>query len=237
MSPFTGEFIGTALLIVLGDGVVANCILNKTKGNNGGLIAITFGWAIAVFTGVYASNYLGGSGHLNPAVTLGLAAFGDFDKTLVLTYIAAQFAGAMTGSIIVWIAYKQHFDATVDGDIKLAVFCTGPAIRNTFFNLMTEIIGTFVLLLGALLMSKPEHNMGALNALPVALLVLGIGLSLGGPTGYAINPARDLGPRIAHFLLPIPNKRNSDWSYSWIPVIGPIIGGLIAAWLYVSVLK
>lgn len=235
MSPFTGEFIGTALLIVLGDGVVANAILTKTKGYNGGLIAITFGWAIAVFTGVYASNYFGGSGHLNPAVTLALAAFGDFDKTLVLPYIGAQFAGAITGSIIVWVAYKQHFDATPDGDTKLAVFCTGPAIRSTFHNLATEIVGTFILLLGALLMAKPEHSLGTLNALPVGLLVLGIGLSLGGPTGYAINPARDLGPRIAHFLLPIPNKRDSDWGYSWIPVIGPIIGAMLAAWMFTMV--
>jgi len=235
MSPFIGEFIGTTLLIVLGDGVVANAILNKTKGNNGGLIAITFGWAIAVFVGVYASNYFGGSGHLNPAVTIALAVFSDFDKALVLPYIGAQFAGAITGSIIVWIAYKQHFDATPDGDTKLAVFCTGPAIRSTFFNLVTEIIGTFILMLGALLMAKPEHSLGTLNALPVALLVLGIGLSLGGPTGYAINPARDLGPRIAHFFLPIPNKRDSDWAYSWIPVLGPIGGAMLAVWMYMMV--
>jgi len=232
MSPFTGEFIGTALLIILGDGVVANAILHKTKGNSGGWIVITFGWAIAVFVGVYASNFFGGSGHLNPAVTLALAAFGGFDHTLVMPYIGAQFAGAITGGIIVWVAYKQHFDATPDGDTKLAVFCTGPAIRSTFFNLATEIIGTFILMLGALLMSKPEHSLGTLNALPVGLLVLGIGLSLGGPTGYAINPARDLGPRIAHFLLPIPNKRDSDWAYCWIPVLGPVGGAMIAVWLY-----
>jgi len=235
MSPFTGEFIGTTLLIVLGDGVVANAILTKTKGNNGGLISITFGWAIAVFVGVYASNHFGGGGHLNPAVSIALAAFGDFDKALLLPYIGAQFAGAITGSIIVWIAYKQHFDATPDGNTKLAVFCTGPAIRSTFFNLITEIIGTFILMLGALLMAKPEHSLGTLNALPVALLVLGIGLSLGGPTGYAINPARDLGPRIAHFFLPIPNKRDSDWAYSWIPVLGPVGGALLAAWMYMMV--
>jgi glycerol uptake facilitator protein len=233
MSAFTGEFIGTALLIVLGDGVVANTILNKTKGHGGGWIVITFGWAIAVFVGVYASTHLGGSGHLNPAVTLALAVFGDFDKAQVAPYIGAQFAGAITGAIIVWFAYKQHFDETPDGDTKLAVFCTGPAVRNPVFNLITEIIGTLVLLLGALLMSKPEHSLGTLDALPVALLVLGIGLSLGGPTGYAINPARDLGPRIAHFMLPIPNKRDSDWKYSWIPVIGPIAGAMIAAGLYI----
>ena len=232
MSAFTGEFMGTALLIVLGDGVVANTILNKTKGHGGGWIVITFGWAIAVFVGVFASTHLGGGGHLNPAVTLALAVFGDFDKAQVAPYIGAQFAGAITGAIVVWFAYKQHFDETPDGDTKLAVFCTGPAVRNPLFNLMTEIIGTFVLLLGALLMSKPEHSLGTLDALPVALLVLGIGLSLGGPTGYAINPARDLGPRIAHFMLPIPNKRDSDWKYSWLPVIGPIAGAMIAAGLY-----
>jgi len=148
------------------------------------------------------------------------------------SYVAAQFGGAITGAIIVWLAYKQHFDATDDRDGKLAVFCTGPAIRNPAFNMITEIIGTFVLVLGAMAMSKPTDALGTLNALPVALLILGIGLSLGGPTGYAINPARDLGPRIAHFFLPIKNKRDSDWGYSWIPVVGPIIGALIAAYLF-----
>jgi len=236
MPAFLGEFVGTALLIILGDGVVANVVLNKTKGNNSGWIVITFGWAMAVFVGVYASTHLGGSGHLNPAVTVALACFGDFDKTLVLPYIAAQFAGAFTGAIIVWLAYKMHFDETADGDAKLAVFCTAPAIRKPAFNIVTEIIGTFILVLGASLMSKPEIKIGTLEALPVGLLVLAIGLSLGGPTGYAINPARDLGPRIAHFILPIPNKRNSDWSYSWIPVIGPLIGGILAAWVF-SLLK
>ena len=232
MSPFTGEFIGTALLIIMGDGVVANVVLNKTKGNNSGWIVITFGWAMAVFIGVYASTHLGGSGHLNPAVTLALATFGDFDSSLTATYIMAQFAGAIAGSFIVWIAYKQHFDETQDKDLKLAVFCTAPAIRNVIFNLLTEIIGTFVLVFGALSMSKSAQTLGALDALPVALLILAIGLSLGGPTGYAINPARDLGPRIAHFILPIKNKRDSDWSYAWIPVVGPIVGGLAAAWLF-----
>lgn len=233
MSPFLGEFIGTMLLIIMGDGVVANVVLNKTKGNNSGWIVITFGWAMAVFLGVYASNSLGGGGHLNPAVTIAMAAFNpDFDSSLMPTYIAAQFAGAITGAIIVWLAYKQHFDATDDKDGKLAVFCNAPAIRNPIFNMITEIIGTFVLVLGAMAMSKPTDALGTLNALPVALLILGIGLSLGGPTGYAINPARDLGPRIAHFILPIKNKRDSDWGYSWIPVVGPIIGALIAAYLF-----
>jgi len=232
MSPFLGEFIGTMLLIIMGDGVVANVVLNKTKGHNSGWIVITFGWAMAVFLGVYASVKLGGSGHLNPAVTIAATAFNNFDSSLLPTYILAQFAGAITGAIIVWLAYKQHFDATDDKDEKLAVFCCAPAIRNPFFNLLTEMIGTFVLVLGALAMSKPASSLGTLDALPVGLLVLGIGLSLGGPTGYAINPARDLGPRIAHFILPIKNKRDSDWGYSWIPVIGPIIGALIAAYLF-----
>ena len=232
MSPFLGEFVGTALLIIMGAGVVANVVLNKTKGQNSGWIVITFGWAMAVFIGVFASNKLGGSGHLNPAVSIGLAAFGDFDSSLLLTYLAAQLSGAFTGAVIAWLAYKQHFDATADKDLKLAVFSTGPAIRNPAYNLITEIIGTFILLFGALNISKSAASMGALDALPVALLVLGIGISLGGPTGYAINPARDLGPRIAHFVLPIKDKRDSDWSYSWVPVVGPIIGGLLAAFLF-----
>jgi len=232
MSPFLGEFIGTALLIILGAGVVANVVLDKTKGQNSGWIVITFGWAMGVFVGVYASTTLGGSGHLNPAVTIALALFGDFDRTLVPSYLAAQFGGAFTGAVIAWFAYKQHFDSTTDKDLQLAVFCTAPAIRNPFYNLLTEIIGTFVLLFGALTMSKPTDALGTLNALPVGLLVLGIGISLGGPTGYAINPARDLGPRIAHFILPIPGKRDSDWGYAWVPVVGPIIGGLVAAYVF-----
>jgi glycerol uptake facilitator protein len=226
------EFIGTALLIILGGGVVANVVLDKTKGNNSGWIVITFGWAMAVFVGVYASTSLGGSGHLNPAVTLAMAVFNNFDWMYVGPYILAQLFGAITGAVIVWLAYKQHFDETNDKNLKLAVFCTAPAIRGPIYNLITEIIGTFILVFGALAMSKPTDAMGTLNALPVALLVLGIGLSLGGPTGYAINPARDLGPRIAHFLLPIKNKRDSDWGYSWIPVVGPVIGALLAAFLF-----
>ena len=216
----------------MGDGVVANVVLNKTKGNNGGWIVIAFGWAMAVFLGVYVSTSLGGSGHLNPAVTIAMVSFNNFDSTLLSTYILAQFGGAITGAIIVWLAYKQHFDSTDDKDGKLAVFCNAPAIRGYGYNLITEIIGTFVLVFGALAMSKPASTLGTLDALPVGLLILGIGLSLGGPTGYAINPARDLGPRIAHFILPIKNKRDSDWGYSWIPVVGPIIGGLIAAYLF-----
>ena len=232
MSPFIGEFTGTAFLIILGDGVVANVVLNKTKGQHGGWIVIAFGWAMAVFLGVYISTKLGGSGHLNPAVTIAMTAFNNFDSSLLATYIAAQFSGAIVGATIVWLAYKQHFAVTDDQDLKLVVFCNAPAIRSTGHNLLTEIIGTFVLVFGALAMSPAANSLGTLDALPVGLLILGIGLSLGGPTGYAINPARDLGPRIAHFLLPIPGKRDSDWSYSWIPVVGPVIGGLLAAILF-----
>ncbi|HEY6503964.1 MAG TPA: MIP/aquaporin family protein [Chitinophagaceae bacterium] len=232
MSPFIGEFIGTALLLTLGGGVVANVILSKTKGNNSGWIVITFGWAMAVFIGVYASKTFGGGGHLNPAVSIALSAIGKLKISLLFDYLAGQFAGAFTGAIIVWIAYKQHFDETADKDLKLAVFCTAPAIRNPLYNLLTEAIGTFVLLFGALSASKSASALGALDELPVALLVLGIGLSLGGPTGYAINPARDLAPRIAHFILPIKGKRDSDWDYALIPVLGPIIGGMLAALVF-----
>ncbi len=231
MNNFLFEMIGTAFLILLGDGVVANVVLNKTKGNNSGWIVITIGWGMAVFVGVYVSAAHSGA-HLNPAVTLALAAIGKFNWADVPLYIAAQFAGAMIGSLLVWIAYKKHFDETPDGDAKLAVFCNSPAIRNTPFNLATEIIGTFALVLGVLFITGGDVKLGSLDALPVAFLVLAIGLSLGGPTGYAINPARDLGPRIMHFILPIKNKRNSDWGYSWIPVIGPVIGGLLAAFLF-----
>lgn len=229
MSPFLGEFVGTGCITLLGGGVVANVILSKTKGHNGGLIAITFGWAMAVFIGVFTATKLGSDGHLNPAITIAFALFNDFSPAQVGTYLAAQFLGAISGSLLVWLAYKQHFDATTDADAKLGVFCTSPAIRNPIFNLITEIIGTFVLVFGALAIAKPAASMGALDALPVALIVLAIGLSLGGPTGYAINPARDLAPRIAHFLLPIPGKRDSDWSYAWVPIVGPLIGAMIAA--------
>lgn len=231
MSPFLAEATGTAFLILLGDGVVANVVLNKTKGNNSGWIVITFGWAIAVFVGVYVSAAQSGA-HLNPAVTIAFAAAEKFDWALVPIYIAGQFTGAIIGAFLVWIAYKKHFDETADADTKLAVFCTGPAIASPVFNLATEIIGTFALVFGVLFISGGDVKLGSLDALPVALLVLGIGLSLGGPTGYAINPARDLGPRIMHFILPIKNKRDSDWSYSWIPVAGPVIGGLLAAFLF-----
>jgi len=228
MNALLAEFIGTAFIILLGDGVVANVVLQKTKGHNGGLIVIAFGWAIAVFGAVYIAAPYSGA-HLNPAVTIALAFAGKFEWSLVAPYMLAQLAGAFTGAVLVWITYRQHFTATDDADAKMAVFCTSPAIRNPFNNLVTEIIATFALILGVLHIVAPATSLGALDALPVALLVLGIGLSLGGPTGYAINPARDLGPRIAHFILPIAGKRDSDWSYSWIPVAGPIIGAILAA--------
>jgi glycerol uptake facilitator protein len=231
MNNFLFELIGTAFLVLLGDGVVANVVLNKTKGNNGGWIVITFGWAIAVFVGVFVSAAHSGA-HLNPAVSIALATAGKFDWDLVPVYIAGQFAGAMIGALLVWIAYKKHFDETADAGAKLAVFCNSPAIPNIPFNLATEIIGSFVLVFGVLFITGADAGLRSLDALPVALLVLGIGLSLGGPTGYAINPARDLGPRIMHFILPIKDKGSSGWGYSWIPVVGPIVGGLLAAIVY-----
>ncbi|KAA2241621.1 aquaporin family protein [Chitinophaga agrisoli] len=231
MNSFAAELFGTALLILLGDGVVANVVLNKTKGGNSGWIVITLGWAMAVFTGVFCTAKYSGA-HLSPAVTIALAATEKFAWSKVASYIIAQLLGAMLGALLVWICYKQHFDNTPEADNKLGVFCTIPAIRNPFYNLLTEIIATAVLILGVLYIVSPGVALGSLDALPVALLVLGIGLSLGGPTGYAINPARDLGPRIIHFLLPISGKRNSDWSYAWVPVIGPIIGALLAAGIY-----
>ena len=229
MEPYIAEFVGTALLMLFGSGVVANVVLDHSKGKGGGWIVICWAWAMAVFMGVYTATALGGSGHLNPAVTLGLAAFGGFEWGLVPGYITAQMTGAFLGSSLSWLAYKPHYDATTDVDAILATFSTAPAIRNTKWNLVTEAIGTFALVFGAMNIASPTDSMGALDALPVALLVLGIGLSLGGPTGYAINPARDLGPRLAHAVLPIPSKRDSDWSYAWVPVIGPISGGLLGA--------
>ncbi len=234
MNIFITELIGTAILIILGNGVVANVVLNKTKGNNSGWIVITLGWAIAVFVAVFVSSKMGGNAHLNPSVTLALAYLGKVPWNDVPIYFIAQLCGAMLGAAIVYIAYIQHFDATDDKDGKLAVFCNGPAIRSTMPNLITEAIGTFILVFAILYISA-DVKLGTLDALPVALLVLGIGLSLGGPTGYAINPARDFGPRLAHYLLPIKNKRDSDWSYSWIPVIGPFVGAILAAILFQSI--
>jgi len=232
MNAFFAEFFGTAMIIVFGGGVVANVVLDKTKGNNSGWIVITFGWAVGVFTGVLIAAPVSGA-HLNPAVTLALVLANKFSITLLPMYVCAQLLGAMFGAFLVWIAYKKHFDATADADLKLAVFCTAPNIRSVWFNVLTEIIGTYVLALAVLYMAEPEVGLGSLNALPVAIVVLGLGLSLGGPTGYAINPARDLGPRFMHFLLPIPNKRDSDWQYSWVPIVGPLVGASIAALMFV----
>ena len=231
MPAFLAEIIGTALIIAFGNGVVANVVLAKTKGHNSGWIVISFGWAIAVFIGVYASAAASGA-HLNPAVTISLAAIGDFPWVDVPGYLAAQLTGACIGQVLVWLNYKQHFDATENADEQLACFSTGPAIRNLPYNLLTEITATFIFILAILFITKPEMKLGALDALPVALLVLGIGLSLGGPTGYAINPARDLGPRIMHSILPMKGKGSSDWSYAWVPIVGPIIGGLLAAFFF-----
>lgn len=231
MTAFMGEVVGTAILITLGDGVVANVVLNQSKGHNSGWIVITFGWAIAVFTGVYVSAAASGA-HLNPAVTFALATLGDFAWDKVPLYLLAQLLGAAVGSTIVWLIYRQQFDVTPDKHLKMVVFCTSPSIRNYGWNLLTEILATFIFIFSILFITKPEMKIGALDALPVALLVLGIGLSLGGPTGYAINPVRDFGPRLMHFILPIRGKGTSDWSYAWIPIVGPLTGGVLAALLF-----
>jgi glycerol uptake facilitator protein len=237
-NPFIGELIGTMLLIIFGDGVVANVVLSKTKGQNSGWIVITTGWAMAVAVGVYASWPISGA-HINPAVTISLAVIGKFPWANVVPYIIAQMIGAFLGGVIVWIAYRRHFEATENADLKLAVFCTAPAIRDYAANLVTEIIGTFTLVFGVLSMlffidPKQPGFGNSLGPWIVTVLVWAIGLSLGGPTGYAINPARDLGPRIAHAVLPIPGKRNSDFAYGWIPVVGPVIGGVIGALVYAA---
>ena len=221
MGPFLGEVIGTGLLILLGDGVVANVVLNKTKGNNSGWIVITVGWGLAVFVSVFTVAAISGA-HINPAVTVGLAVAGKFSWSLVPTYIVGQMLGAAIGAFLVWVFYQKHFEITDNKDIKLAVFCTAPEVRHTSSNFISEVIGTFVLVYGVLHMATPEVGLGAVNALPVGLLVVAIGLSLGGTTGYAINPARDLSPRIIHALVPIPGKRDADWRYSWIPVCRPV---------------
>jgi glycerol uptake facilitator protein len=225
---FMGEVIGTAVLILLGDGVVAGVLLNKSKAQNAGWIVITWAWGLAVFMGVITSLAVtGGVAHLNPAVTVGLASTGQVDWADVPQLIAGQFIGAFIGATLVWLAYAPHWAETEDPGLKLAVFSTGPAIRNPALNLVTEIIGTFMLLFGIEALGSGSANV--VGPLGVALLVVVIGMSLGGPTGYAINPARDLGPRIMHFILPIAGKGDSDWGYSWIPVIGPVIGGVIGA--------
>ncbi|MEO8623561.1 MAG: MIP/aquaporin family protein [bacterium] len=235
---FLSELVGTAMLMLLGCGVVANVALSKTKGNNGGFLLVNFGWGLAVYAGVIVAYNSGA--HLNPAVTLGLIASGATEfgggvsVTLVSTfaYLAGQLIGAFIGAVLAWLAYKQHFDDEPNPANKLGVFSTGPAIRSAGWNLITEIIGTFVLVFVVIGFGRQPAGGGlaALGALPVALLVIAIGASLGGPTGYAINPARDLGPRIAHFVLPIKGKGSSDWSYAWIPIVGPIIGGILGGW-------
>ena len=239
MSPFIAELVGTALLLLLGNGVVANVVLHGTKGQNSGWIVITFGWGMAVFVAVFAVAAASGA-HINPAVTLGLAVAGKFPWVKVPVYVAAQMIGAALGTLLMWLHYRPHFAVTDDPDAKLAVFATGPAIYSTIDNLISEIIGTFVLVFAVLYLAAPtvagpagtSGGLGALDALPVGLLVLAIGLALGGTTGYAINPARDLSPRLMHALLPISGKGDSDWGYAWIPVVGPLLGGTLAAGMY-----
>ena len=232
MSIWGAETIGTALLVLLGDGVVAAVLLNHSKAQNSGWIVITWGWAIAVMVGVFAVGQFSGA-HLNPAVTLGFAIEGRTDWGDVPKYWGGEFSGAIIGACLVYLSYLNHWRPTEDPGLKLAVFCTAPALRNTVANVITEIIGTFVLVFGVLaFFASKGVAADPLSGLLVALLVLGIGLSLGGPTGYAINPARDLGPRIVHALLPIPGKGPSDWEYAWIPVVGPLIGAAIAAVLF-----
>ncbi len=233
------EFIGTAILVLFGDGVVASTLLKKSKGENGGWIVITMAWGLAVMLGVFIAGPYSGA-HLNPAVTLGLAAAGTFSWALVLPYIVAQMLGGFFGAVLVYLYYKDHYDITDDPAAKLSTFCTIPAIRNYGRNLFSEIVGTFVLVFVILALSMqnnlPEVGMGSLGAFPVAMLIVALGMSLGGTTGYAINPARDLAPRIAHAVLPIKGKGTNDWAYSWVPVVGPIIGAFLAAVLYCLVL-
>ncbi|GAA3604628.1 MIP/aquaporin family protein [Flavivirga amylovorans] len=240
MTPFIAEIIGTAILILLGGGVVANVVLKKTIGNNSGWIVITTGWALAVYVAVVIAGPYSGA-HINPAVSISLAVAGKFPWESLPLYVLAQMIGAMLGASIVWLFYKNHFDVTDDADAKKAVFCTAPAIKHSFSNFFSEVVGTFVLIFTILYFTNATINdtdtiigLGSLGALPVAFLVWSIGLSLGGTTGYAINPARDLGPRIVHALLPIKNKASNDWGYAWIPVLGPIIGGMLAALLMLA---
>jgi glycerol uptake facilitator protein len=232
MEAYLGEFIGTMLLIILGDGVVAGVLLRNSKAENSGWIVITLGWGMAVAVAVYCVGQFSGA-HINPAVTLGFAVTGQFEWAMVPGYIIAQFLGAFVGAVIVWLSYLPHWGETADPGLKLGVFSTAPAIYNTPANVITEIVGTFVLVFGVFGIIANDLA-GGLAPLLIGLLVLGIGLSLGGPTGYAINPARDLGPRIAHAVLPIAGKGGSDWGYAWIPVVAPIIGGILGAVAYTA---
>jgi glycerol uptake facilitator protein len=236
-SGYLAEFVGTALLVLFGNGVVANVVLARTKGNDSGWIVITLGWGLAVFIGAFCSAKYSGA-HLNPAVTLAMALTGKLAVGKVFGYISAQMLGGIVGAMLVFLFYREHFKATADADAKLACFCTGPAIRNNVQAFFCEVVGTFCLILPIFLMVDPTLRvpgrevivgLGTLGLVPVALLVVAIGLSLGGTTGYAINPARDLGPRIAHALLPVPGKRDSDWSYAWVPVVAPLVGAALAA--------
>lgn len=237
MTPFIAELIGTAAMILLGGGVVANVVLNKTKGNNSGWIVITTAWAFAVFVGVTIAGPYSGA-HLNCAVTIANYLLGKMDLMTSLSYILAQFIGAMIGAFLVWLTYKNHFDETEDAGAKQAVFCTAPAIRNLPINLFGEAIATFVLIFtilhfkDAALSDNTPIGLGSIGGLPVALLVWVLGLALGGTTGYAMNPARDLGPRIIHAILPIRQKAGFDAGYAWVPVLGPIIGASLAVGLY-----
>lgn len=228
-SPFLGELIGTLVLLLLGNGVVANVVLRQTKGHDGGWIVITTGWGLAVAMGIFTANAFGSAdAHINPAVTLADAVItGNYSK--MGSYISAQMIGAFLGAVLVWLHHLPHWKATEDTEAKLACFATGPAIRSTIPNLISEIIGTIILIVGVTAISKAEGIRVGLGPYLVGLLVWSIGLSLGGTTGYAINPARDLAPRLAHALLPIPGKGSSDWSYSWIPVVGPLLGALLIA--------
>ena len=245
MNANLAEFIGTVFLVIFGNGVVANVVLARTKGNNSGWIVITAGWGLAVFVGVFSSQPFSGA-HLNPAVTLAMATAGKFAWSKVAGYIVAQLLGAVVGGALVFLFYREHFKVTDDAGAKLACFCTGPNIRNLGQAFFCEVIGTFLLVLPVFLMTEAKVTLpagsgpgshaplglGTLGALPVGLLVFAIGLSLGGTTGYAINPVRDFGPRLAHALLPVPGKRDSDWGYAWVPIVGPILGGLLAALAY-----
>jgi len=244
MHPFAAEFIGTMLLVLLGNGVVANVVLAKTKGFDSGWIVISAGWGLAVYVGAFCANEFSGA-HLNPAVTLAMAMEGGLEFSVACGYVGSQMAGAMTGALLVYLFYREHFNATEDGDAKLACFSTAPNIRNVAQSFFCEAVGTFVLILPIFLMvapsitngeapadTDPKMGLGSLGLLPVGLLVFSIGVSLGGTTGYAINPARDLGPRIIHALLPIKDKRDSDWGYAWVPVAGPLAGAVLAVAVY-----
>jgi glycerol uptake facilitator protein len=239
MIAYIFEFIGTAMLILIGNGIVANIVLKGTKGSDSGWTGISLAWGIAVFIGVFMSADVSGA-HINPAVSIGLATAGKFSWALVPGYIIAQVLGAMMGNLLVWLTYKKQYEATEDTGSILATFSTSPAIKSPFWNLVTEIIGAFALVFGVFYiaggaMGEDAVSLGSLDALPVALLVMGIGFGLGGPTGYAINPARDFGPRLLHSILPIKNKGKSDWGYAWVPIVGPIIGGVLAALLYLLI--